>query len=366
MIKLLNSLLIVLLLAGMAACKNDLEIENDGHHRDEGEKKERVLKTIRMSFGGDFITETDEPLLRAEDGDTYTAINVWRSEKKDNGTVGSEERYAYGLFKGTDDISVDVVTGFVYRFESSILIERDDKVKQLEYKYVDPFMLSTLRDNSASMGGYSRDDIQKFKYSAFEQVGENQVTVADLDRFYFCNLFNGTACIIYGKKIDDWGEYKYPRVKRFYGNLVTYDPEISNAVEIPMSYKSFGLKIVVEDLPSGHITIEDISAGATGEEDKLLFPNGLTLQKSNEWEGLYSMNNLLASSETFKFRFTWHKGGGVTESFPTDVTIRPKTKKVLKVKITGTPNVETKGNVTFNMESDELTLDEEEVSHAFD
>lgn len=358
MIKPLKSLLIVLLAAGIAGCKSDLETENDGQHRNEGSKKEQVLKTIQMWFGGDFITETEEPLLRAEDGDTYTAINVWRTEKDKTDAV--EEKYAIGLFKNKVDIKIDVVTGYQYRFEASILTEKEDIVYLYNGHYSNPFKLHTNYHPDFDNAWEYEYDIDEFVYTSFDKNGK---TVENGERRCFCELYNGTARVDIGKK--DWGDYKYPRVKRYYGNLAIYDPEINENVEIPMSYRSFGLKIIVNDLPSGYLTFENGNNNPEYKQDYLTFPNGITLEKGNEWEGLYSMNNLLASSETFKLRFTWHKGGSVTESFTSNVTISPKTKKVLKVKITGTPNVETKGNVTFNMDTDELTLDEEEISHDF-
>lgn len=358
---LLNTLLLVLLLASFSACKSDLDSDIDGNHRSKKEKKEQILKTIRMSFGGDFISESEEPLLRAEDGETYTAINVWRTEK--NNADALEEKYAFGLFKNQNDVSIDVVTGFEYRFEASIVVDRDDKIATINREYTAPFSLHTLSNPDFDNVWTFTYDLDDFIYSSYD---EDNNPVSNRDRECFCELKRGYAYVNIGKEfnIDD-KTYKYPRLKRYYGNLAIFDPEIDDAAEIPMAYKSFGLKVVVEDLPSGHLTIADVSEEATKPEDKLTFPVGLTLAKTNEWEGLYSMNKLLASSESFKLRFTWHKGGGVTETFTSDVTISPKTKKVLKVKITGTPNYETKGNVTFNMESDELTLDEEEVNHDF-
>lgn len=347
--KLLNTLLIALMLSGLSACQSDLDSDIDGNHRSKRAKKEHIHKTVSMSFGGDFISETEEPLLRADDGDTYTAINVWRTEKNKSDAV--EEKYAFGLFKNKNEINLNVLTGYEYRFEASIVIDKDDKIEKSNGLYTTPFGLHANYHPSFN-------NVLDFEYDLDDFVYEGKKC--------FCELYNGTARVRFGTGKDDWGKYKFPRLKRFYGTLAIFDPELSEEVDIPMAYKSFGLKIVIEDLPSGHLTVKDVSDDRPDLEDKLSFPSGLTLQKKNEWEGLFSMNNLLASSETFKLRFTWHKGGGVTESFTNDVTISPKTKKILKVKITGTPNYETKGNVNFNMESDELSLDEEEVSHAFD
>ncbi len=156
--KFLNSLLLMLLLGGFAACKSDLNSDLDGNHRSQRIKDEPILKTIHMSFGGDFISQSEEPLLRAEDGETYTGINVFRSKKKDDGTFETEERYAYGLFKGIDDISVEVLTGYAYRFEASVLIEREDKfLINSENAFADPFYKKNSSDDQTS--AYDKTDL---------------------------------------------------------------------------------------------------------------------------------------------------------------------------------------------------------------
>ncbi len=105
----------------------------------------------------------------------------------------------------------------------------------------------------------------------------------------------------------------------------------------------------------------------TEPRECFVFPKGLQLsnQRTKEWEGLYSMNNLLAESETFTLRFTWHKGGDVTENFSTEVTVKPKTRKILRLNINGSPNYETKGNISFSMESEALTDEIQDATHDF-
>lgn len=362
--QLLYSLLSVFLLTGTSACRSDLDSDIDGNHRSKRIKKEQVVKNVRMAFGGDFISESEEPLLRADDGDTYTAINVWRTEK--NKTDAEEEKYAFGLFKNKEEINIKMVTGFEYRFEAAIIIEKDDKIEKLNGAYTVPFSLHNLYKPDFGSGWKFQYNMDEFVYSSYDALNN---FLNNTDRECFCELYSGSAYVNLGSEFNnDKGIFKYPRVKRFYGSLGTFDPEINadSPAEIAMSYKSFGLKIVVEDLPSGYITFADITDPNLASENSLAFPIGKTLAKLNEWEGLFSMNRLLTQSETFKLKFTWHKGGNESESFTSDVTISPKTKKVLKVKITGTPNYETMGNVTFNMESDELVIDELEVSHDFE
>ncbi len=366
--KLINSLLLILIMSGVVACRSDFDPQEDGNHRFQKEKVKPMMKTVRMSFGGDFITESEEPLLRAEDGDTYSAINVFRSEVKEDGTTEAEERYAYGLFKGTDNITIDVETGYLYRFEASILIEREDKVVVLDKHYDYPFKLTTLNDSKFNHEptGYYKDLIQHFQYTTYKTTtnssGELLEIVSDSERIYFCQLTKGTAYVDPGKdREENFLDVLYPRVKRFYGTTSNFNPIVSEEVEIDMDYKCFGLSVIVESLPSGSLTIEDITTTHTSPKDSnihnfLIFPKNLSLvQSSNEELGVFSMNDLLASSDTFHLKFTWNKGGGAPDIFYADVTVKPKVKKILKVNVTGSTNYNTKGNIVLNIGSTDLT-----------
>lgn len=363
--KLLNSLLLILVLVSLSACKSDMDSLEDGNHRSQGVKNKPMVKTVRMSFGGDFITESEGPLLRAEEGSSYAAINVWRTEK--DGGNASEEKYAYGLFKDTENISIDVVTGFTYRFEATIVNDYVDKIVLLNKSYVDPFRIHTKVtpdfDNAAAFQG----KINEFIYSSYLENVENYL-VPNSERNCFCQLSDGRAYVNAGSDYSTNTILRYPRVKRFYGNLGNFDPGCDDCAEIDMKYKCFGLEVNIEELPSGHVTIEDATKYNDGSmTNPLLFTKDLTLnnEKENVWKGLFSMNKLKAESETFTLKFTWHKGGNVTEVFSREVIVKPKINKILKLKITGSPNYDTKGNIILDTESEELLDEEQEVSADF-
>lgn len=159
--KLLSSLLLLIIIGGITSCRHELDSADDGNKRNHSEKERPELKTLTMSFGGDFVSESDEPLYRAGDGETFVGINVYRTEKDNQ--QATEEKYAYGLFIGKDNIKIDVITGYTYRFEASILIERDDKLALNNRRYNEPFMLhdglSTGFDNS---WGFEPGDLDDF------------------------------------------------------------------------------------------------------------------------------------------------------------------------------------------------------------
>lgn len=372
--KLISSLLLALMVCGMTSCRNDYDPLADGNYRLLREKNRSISKTVSMSFTGDIITESEEPLQRAEDdGDAYAAVNVWRTKKEVN---AQEEKYAYGLFKNsvdfdvTKDIKIDLLTGYTYRFESTILVEKEDRVfhRVNDTKaYQQPFRLHDKNSsNFDNAWGYPDSDLKnKFIYTW---------DISDPDqREYFCELASGTAYVNSGSASDQqYADKSYPRVKRFYGKTpeaFPYDPEVSDRIEINMGYKCFGLVVHVNNLPAGSVTVKDVTKKSNGnskDTKELLEFIGFELSNDGEldWEELYSMNQLLSDSETFNLEFTWNKPGGEKEKFSSgDIVIRPKTRKILNLNITGTVNTPVQGNIILTKESESLTDDPENISN---
>lgn len=368
--KLIGSILLLLSIGGLSSCSHDLDAEDDGNKRGHEIKDKDSVKTFVLSFGGDFVTMSEEPLMRAEDGDIYTGINVYRKEKKDG---AKEEMYAYGLFKKKDGISIDIMTGYTYRFEASILIEREDKIEITNGTYSDPFRLhdktSTGFDNA---WGFVAKNTDKFQYTYLNP---------DENTTYLCQLNSGVAYVnTGGDLVDDSGAtirtewMQYPRVKRFYGKLDMFDPESKDQIEISMAYKSFGLRFELVKIPEGtSITVKDVTTySGSGPEDNphLLFPKNLSLNFSSEesksWEGIYSLRSLNKDTQNFTLRFYWNKGSGKKEYFDQNISVTAKNKKILKLNIDGEVNETKAGNIIFtNMEDDLEDQDPEIVSKDF-
>ncbi|MDE7419799.1 MAG: hypothetical protein K2N35_06290 [Muribaculaceae bacterium] len=351
--QLISTLLFVGMLIGVSSGGNDLDSFDGGDHRSHNSKEKPKLKTIRMSFSGDYVSESEEPLLRADDGETFVGINVYYKEKGDEDAT--EQRYAYGLFKKTNGISIDLTTGYTYRFEASILTEREDKLwDHAEGRYGEPFKLSNGNSD------FEKDDIGDFIYTYDSSNA----------KFYLRMLNNGTALVDAGDDLpSQFGDVRFPRVKRYYGNLNSFDPSLLTSVEIPMEYKCFGLKLILESIPGEtSVSVSDITDNGTTitttnhPEYYLRFPNGLRLNAGSEasktWEGLYSLNDLNHNTKEFKLRFRWHKGQGITEDFNHTFTVEAKKKKILKINIDGEINETKSGNIVFTNLDDTL-IDEE-------
>ena len=348
--KLIGSTMLLLLLGGFASCGGDLNPEDEGNYRHQKVKDKPVMKTIRLQFGGDYVSESDEPLLRAEDGNTYVGINVYRT-KKDQKDV-KEEVYAYGLFNDKDGISLNVLTGYEYRFEATILIEQEDKLVLKADEYGEPF---ERRDATSSgfKGSPKNLFYEGFKYASTAIIGDETT--------YLGQLSSGTAYIT---ALGMSRAMQYPRVKRFYGSVESFDPSVRDSIEISMGYKCFGIKFLVESIPEGtSVKVIDNTDNANHKADTdpqyfLQFPSDINLSMDSEetktWEGVYSLNDLKKSTKDFRLMFIWDKGNDVTEEFNYPITVTAKKQKVLKLNIDGEVNKLKPGNIILNMEDTEL------------
>lgn len=344
------------------------------------------MKTVRMSFGGDFISESEEPLLRAEDGDNYTAVNVFRTEKNKEGAL--EEKYAYGLFRNRIDlsntdntknfVSINMVTGYTYRFEVTIIVDRDDKVEILNGNYHHPFQLIDSTANGFDKGwDLVNNRVDHFEYTSTTAVNEEIRTVPDNERDYFFQLAYGMTYVLAGNDVSSnkRSVYRNPRVKRYYGNLSSFDPGIASEAEIEMSYRCFGLGFQLANLPSGYLSVTDVTTfnPNAGRDNCLpMVFNSCQLyneEGKKEWSEIFCMDNLKAESETYTLNFEWHKGDGNSESFTHDVTVIPKKKKILTLNIQGTPNSSAEGNIKFkieNVDEGNLEIETDQVEYDFD
>lgn len=367
--RLINGVWLLLILGCLSSCHNDPEPQMSGNLRGNGGKGKSIKKTVRMSLGGDYVSESEEPLLRADGGETFVGINVFRTKKDVTNAV--EEKYAYGLFMAGGNIDIDVYTGYTYRFESGIVVEDKDNLFLNNNSYNQPFQINYQQNITGTPSGYHKTYLDRFRYSASELDPDGNI-VADNKRNYFHQLASGAADIIGGSDMETrYGVVWYPLVKRYYGTFSSFDPEVSESVNIEMDYRSFGLKFEIAGLPGGYVTVKDVTrVDALREKSKeqlLRFPKDLRLSKENtEWSGIYSMYNLLADSETFNLEFTWHKGVDAKETFTTSVTVRPNTKKVLRLNINGNPTYETKGNISFTLASEVLKEEVQQTDRTFD
>lgn len=353
--KLIRMAMIAIFAMTFQACSLDNEPQQDGNHRLLQTQNEQIYK-FKLSLGGDYVDQSEEPLTRADEPKTYVGINVTRKQKT---TGAKSEKYAYGVFTSRDDISIDLISGYTYDFETTVIVENTDKVYMDSKGLQEPFWTwqDDNYDENTSKHIYLKEQIGIFQYT-------NEID-KETERNTMCDLKYGRTRIL---KEDGFPKSTaYPRLHRYYATTTDVDPTNLpyGKITINLIYKCFGLQIIAERIPSGtYVTWEDVTDHRLNPDIfQLMFPENIQLGIDtesgmvNSWEDTYSLYKLTGDgSTTFKFRFTWNKGGGETETFTKDVTIHPNYRKVLKVSISGEPITTTSGNIELVEEENARTL----------
>lgn len=354
---LLKILGIVILAMTCQSCSLDNDPQDDGNHRLHQDKTRKVYQ-FKLSLGGDYVEQSEEPLMRASEPNTYVGINV---TCKDKSLVDAPtENYAYGVFTSKDDITIDLISGYTYDFEATILRDGTDKY-DTSSSYKEPFSMDnhqlTIRD--INKFSYNRDDSNNLRLLGLSS-GETHVRIPDQPNY-----------------VSEYSKCMYPRIDRYYGILSDVDPDnlnnLDNNISINLGYKSFGIKIIVTDLPE-NTTLkvrdkknpEDIYGGNC--YPFLMFPQDLTFNSEvKEWEDIYSCYDLTdEQSISFTLEFKWDRGMGIIETFPAYIEVSPKIKKILQIKVTGSASTQTKGNIILETTDDSSTMtsSNQDVSHS--
>lgn len=357
--KLISLIAFAIVAIALPSCTNDKDPEAEGNHRPTTEDNPKIY-TYRLSLGGDYIDESEEPLNRSGEAATYVGINVTRKEKgKDNPEL---EYYASGLFKQKNNITIELVSGYTYDFEVSVLTDKTDTYYTNSDSYGKPFTYNIVDNGFDNAPNYPKEEINKFIYIQDQLEIHTEIENKHLDV-----LKSGEAKVyIPDHARTPFGVCAYPRTHRYYGTA-TADPSYiqSGNIEIKLFYKCFGIKIDATNIPVGTtLTVKDVTTGRSDNGsvyEYLQFPKSLIFDPSNDktiYEEIYSLRDLTGDgNDSFTLEFTWNKGQK-KESFEKSFQVRAKYRKTLNVVINGDPNIQSTGNIIINEEGDNLTDDD--------
>lgn len=352
--KLISLIALAVLGIILPSCSTDKDPEAEGNHRHQNEAPK--VYTYKLSFGGDYIDQSEEPLTREGETPIYIGINVTRSENTVNTPI---EKYAHGVFTNKDGITIDIIEGYQYEFEATVLTNKTDIYKLDNGNYPIPF--SCYADHDADhKTAFSKDDINKFIYTNGSEFTDES------KKRYLPKLSSGSAYVdITNFATIKFGECAYPRVNRYYGKTTidaSFFPE-GKEINIPLEYMCFGLKIQIGYVPEGtYITWEDITAESSSNQgDFLQFNKDFKLDSKNPlYEDIYSLNDLTQSTQKLKFKFTWHKGDNSTEVFEKEFSVNAGKRKILTISVSGNSNIPRPGNIIISM-NDSSLKDEDEI-----
>lgn len=289
---------------GMTGCSSDNEpLANEG---------EQDVYTVKLGWSGE-IDVTDAPLARATSDDVY-GIQVYSTPNTEveEGTSVTWTLFAYGLFDDPENISINLLKGYKYKFVATMLRDGKTKLntstKNGVLSFLAPFMIA---NNWTSL-------TNQFDY----QSGT-----------YFSTLGGGSASL----KTPN-GHYSIPNIDRFYGELENYVPGVNEAsAKIQMKRTSFGVKFIAINsiLKTGVLEIQ-----MTGAPKMELDFTAFQLDTPCIYD-IFTFNNVKKAytedsyTETIDVTINWHKADGTIFPLGThEITFKRNRMTIVTVKIT--------------------------------
>lgn len=273
---------------------------------------------VSLNFNGDYVDVTETPLSRADEPKKYYAINVFCM--KTDGTQTSYSTYARGVFDNMEDMKITLLGGYKYKFECTSAIEREDKFFINGNKLIWPY--------------------------------DNSIYESDINKFHMKPNFESNLRT--GFTYDNSGRgYAYPKMDRYYGQLMDYLPTKGGTATISMKRCVFGVKMTINGVPDGTLRWYEeygLSQNQTSHigNEKLEFSSIYTFYYIYDcWKKAVGGENY---TETFKMNFTWDRANGYSQSFSKEFTVKR--------------NVMTNINVTLSGGSEEVTIGMEEENSA--
>ena len=246
--------------------------------------------TVQLGWGGEIVDIAYEPLdTRAATNDVY-GIQVYSTPdiELEEGEVVDWIPFAYGLFDDPNNISVNLLKGYKYKFVATMV--KDGKTK--------------LNYNATS--GFSNPFNVRQSTSKLENIFNYSPTP-------FTSLSRGGS---YLKIKTETGysskSYSIPNTDRYYGEFEGYTPGASGEkVNIKMKRASFGVKFIVKGklANSGTLHINMVGAPAM----KLALTNS-----DNQISEIFTFDNVYAAwdknkyTENIDMTISWTRSDGST------------------------------------------------------
>lgn len=275
---------------------------NDDNVNDTPNSTEKYY-TVSLGFGGEIDVDY-EPLVRSsENGDIY-GIQVYSAPniELNDGESIAWTRYAYGLFDVVENLSINLLKGYQYKFVATMV--KDGKEK-LEDNISLPFNI----DGNATSG-----ITNKFIYGQY-----------GFQRDYWGLGFGYSAL--------KTGLFMRPNTERYYGECEGYLPGANDSkVKIEMKRTSFGAKVIAQGELAKDGTLEILISDAPRME--------LNLTDSNQISDIftfyfvYNAWNVENYSETISVSFNYfRKDGSMLPLGTHDIVFKRNNTTVINVNI---------------------------------
>ena len=282
-------------------------------------EQEPEFYEVSLGWAGE-IEIDEEALVKSGEGTSLYGIEVYSAPY--SGEEGEEQknttwtRYAYGFYGSSQNITINLLKGFKYKFAATMVEDGQNKI----YSYNTTYQGNTVKHYSFP---FDEPLANEFIY---------QPTTG------FSSNFNYG----YTKLTDNSNSYDRPYgVNRYYGELVDYVPGLGNSgkAKIHMKRTNFGAKFVAQGqlATSGSLEIKmegaktvniDLSAGETeffGVYTFYYVKNAFSYAKEGEY------------TETVNVTFNWRQADGKIVPFGTHkITYKRNRTTVVTIKMDST------------------------------
>lgn len=291
-----------------------------------------ILKTqkeykITLGFVGE-ITESKSPLLantgstlpRAVTSNDLLGIQVY---SRAQGTTGTYNHFAYGLFDNASGIDINLLSGYEYKFVTTIVVDGKTKIRQINSGYSAPFIIHPSSESGLLTNGFILSGTKYFDY---------------LDKGLSGLVINPT---------NNW--LQLPNTDRYYGETSDYIPTQNNTIQISTKRTVFGAKFVATGLTDGKLKIELKDAPAIYLE---------TTTPQTTLQDIFTFKNVQAAwindtyTETIPLTITWLKADGAAVPLGTkDIAFQRKMLSTINIAVANTSSSST---VAITQETGEL------------
>lgn len=304
----------------MISCSSESD-ELDSKLPDEPNKVAEMID-VKLGFGGDPISISENPLTRAEDKKKVYGINVYYREGS-----SSYQHYAYGLFDNIGDMKISLISKYNYKFECTIV--QDDK----DELYVD------------NNGSYSYPFYRKYGYNT---KLENKFIVSTTSSDYLSEMKYGQSRV---KNGSSYKETSYPRTDRLYGELTNYTPTDGGTAVINMKRTVFGANFVINPPADGTLEL-----GMSPFFSKTISSTDATQTID---EVIYTFSDVYACwqqqedyTRDFTLNLTWKRANGATQYFSKTITMKRNVMTTVNISVSGSTG---DSSVGFNEENTQMS-----------
>ncbi|MBQ8770287.1 MAG: hypothetical protein IJZ60_03900 [Bacteroides sp.] len=258
-----------------------------------------------IGFKGE-ISISEAPLSRASGNDLY-GIQVYSCGATDE--TNNYKAYAYGLFDDLTKMNIKLIEGYKYQFVATMVVDGKEKIwSSNDGEYACPFRGDVMDKNKIS---------NKFIYSQSQSL------------INLTNGINSGFSQMVSTDINGFTSHNRPNLDRYYGEHTGYIPTENGNVAIDMKRTVFGLKVTVNNLTEGTLSIAmaeapvmEITHPDTEIEDIFTF---------------YYVSQAYATenySETVATTFNWVRTDGVTIPLGThDIAFKRNKQTIVTVEI---------------------------------